>query len=100
MQKTEMFRNTSINKLIQICNLMKKEKFEANEFIFEKGQAADKFYVIKKGSVIVWNNEKRVRELEKGNCFGELALLSNEPRSASLQAKEHCSLYVLEKKIL
>ena len=98
MQKTEMFRNTSINKLIQICNLMKKEKFEANEFIFEKGQAADKFYVIKKGSVIVWNNEKRVRELEKGNCFGELALLSNEPRSASLQAKEHCSLYVLEKK--
>ena len=98
MQKTEMFRNTSINKLIQICNLMKKEKFEPNEFIFEKGQAADKFYVIKKGSVIVWNNEKRVRELEKGNCFGELALLSNEPRSASLQAKEHCSLYVLEKK--
>ena len=98
MQKTEMFRNTSINKLIQICSLMKKEKFEPNEYIFEKGEAADKFYVIKKGSVVVWNDEKRIRELEKGNCFGELALLSNEPRSATIQAKENCTLYVLEKK--
>ena len=97
MQKTEMFRNTSIHKLIQICSLMKKEKFNPNDFIFEKGDKAEKFYVIKKGSVIVWRDEKRVRELEKGNCFGELALLSNEPRSATIQAKEHCTLYVLEK---
>ena len=98
MQKTEMFRNTSINKLIQISNLMKKEKFSPNEFIFQKGQTADKFYLIKKGSVIVWRDEKRIRELEKGSCFGELALLSNEPRSATLQAKDYCTLYVLEKK--
>ena len=98
MQKTEMFRNTSIHKLITICSLMKKEKFTKNEYIFKKGKPADKFYVIKKGSVIVWRDEKRVRELEKGNCFGELALLSNEPRSASLQAKEDCTLYTLEKK--
>ena len=97
MQKTEMFRNTSINKLIQICSLMKKEKFDPNDYIFEKGDDADKFYVIKKGSVIVWRDEKRIRELEKGNCFGELALLSNEPRSATLQAKDYCTLYVLEK---
>ena len=98
MQKTELFRNTSIHKLIQICNLMKKEKYDPNEYIFQKGQVADKFYLIKKGSVIVWNEDKKIRELEKGNCFGELALLSNEPRSASLQAKDYCSLYVLEKK--
>ena len=97
MLKTEMFRNTSINKIIQICSLMKKEKFDPNEYIFEKGDVADKFYVIKKGSVIVWNNDKRIRELEKGNCFGELALLSNEPRSATLQAKDYTTLYVLEK---
>ena len=97
MQKTDMFRNTSINKLIQICSLMKKEKFSPKEFIFEKGDKADKFYVIKKGSVIVLRDQKRIRELEKGNCFGELALLSNELRSATLQAKEYCTLYVLEK---
>ena len=97
MLKTEMFRNTSINKIIQICSLMKKEKFDPNEYIFEKGDVADKFYVIKKGAVIVWNNDKRIRELEKGNCFGELALLSKEPRSATLQAKDYTTLYVLEK---
>ena len=98
MQKTEMFRNTSINKLIQICTLMKKEKFTKDQYIFRKGAVADKFYIIKKGSVIVWHDEKRIRELEEGNCFGELALLSNEPRSATLQAKVNCTLYALEKK--
>ena len=97
MQKTEMFRNTSINKVIQICTLMKKEKFSKDQYIFRKGSIADKFYIIKKGAVIVWHGEKRVRELEEGNCFGELALLSNEPRSATLQAKANCTLYALEK---
>ena len=97
MQKTEMFRNTSINKLIQICTLMKKEKFNKDQYIFRKGEIADKFYIIKKGAVIVWHGEKRVRELEEGNCFGELALLSNEPRSATLQARCNCTLYALEK---
>ena len=47
MQKTEMFRNTSINKLIQICTLMKKEKFTKDQYIFRKGAVADKFYIIK-----------------------------------------------------
>ena len=97
MQKTEMFRNTSINKVIQICTLMKKEKFSKDQYIFRKGSIADKFYIIKKGAVIVWHDEKRVRELEEGNCFGELALLSNEPRSATLQAKINCTLYALSK---
>ena len=98
MQKTEMFRNTSINKVIQICSLMRKEKFVKDQYIFQKGAIADNFYIIKKGAVIVWHEEKRVRELEEGNCFGELALLSNEPRSATLQAKVNCTLYALEKK--
>ena len=98
MQKTEMFRNTSINKVIQICTLMRKEKFEKDQYIFRKGAIADKFYIIKKGAVIVWHDEKLVRELEEGSCFGELALLSNEPRSATLQAKVDCTLYALEKK--
>ena len=62
MQKTDMFRNTSINKLIQICSLMKKEKFSPKELIFEKGDKADKFYVIKKGSVIVLKKNKRIRK--------------------------------------
>ena len=65
LQKTEMFRNTSINKLIQIFSLMKKEKFEQNDYIFEKGDKADKFYIIKKGSVIVWRNEKKNKRIRK-----------------------------------
>ena len=76
---------------------MKKEKFDSNELIFEKGVKVDKFYVIKKGQVIVLKDEKRIRELEKGNCFSKLALLSKELRSATIQDKDHCTSYILEK---
>ena len=40
---------------------------------------------------------KKVRSLEKGNCFGEWALISNKPRSATVQAKDECILYSLTK---
>ena len=54
--------------------------------------------MIKKGKVKVLKNNKVIREIEEGNCFGELALLVNEPRSATIEASQKCTLYVLTKK--
>ena len=43
-------------------------------------------------------NNKVIREIEEGNCFGELALLVNEPRSATIEASTKCTLYILTKR--
>ena len=98
MKRTEMFRNTSDQRLMKICSLMKKEKYKEGEAIFKEGEIGDKFYLIKKGKVKVLKNNKVIREIEEGNCFGELALLVNEPRSATIEASQKCTLYVLTKK--
>lgn len=42
-------------------------------------------------------NEKTKRELKAGDGFGELALLYNAPRSATVRALEHCYLWGIDR---
>ena len=97
MKKTALFRNTSDNLLMKICMLMSKEKFDTNQVIVREGEIGDKFYLIKKGKVNVIKNQKFIREMEQGNCFGELSLLINEPRSATIETATKVTTYVLTK---
>ena len=48
MRGTNLFKNTSDNRLIKICSAMIKKKFEKGEFIFKEGEIGDKFYLLKK----------------------------------------------------
>ena len=99
MKKSQIFRNTSDNKLIKICHLMKKEKYNDGDIIVKEGEIGDKFYIIKKGKVKVYKDNKYIRVLEVGNCFGETSLLIHKPRTATIKAEDKCSFYVLTKKV-
>ena len=72
-------------------------EINANEFIFKQGDDASSFFIVEKGSLDVIVNDKFVRTLKKGDGFGELALLYNAPRSASIKAKEHCYLWGIDR---
>ena len=74
---------------------MKKEKFTPSQTIFKEGEYGDKLYLIKKGIVDVYKSEKFIRQLSEGGCFGELSLLINEPRSATIVASTNVTLYSL-----
>jgi NADH dehydrogenase len=64
--------------------------FEAGQFVFRRGEPADKFYVIERGRAGVYLDDdgKPVNMLLPGNHFGEAALLGSAPRSASIRAEE------------
>ena len=74
---------------------MKKEKFNLNEIIFNEGENGEKLYLIKKGIVNVYKNGKFIREICEGNCFGEMSLLINEKRSATIKANTKITLFSL-----
>jgi len=100
LKKTKIFHNISINKLLDLCNKMKLEKFKAGEIIFEDKSDGDKIYLIYEGSVKIMKNDKFLRELDAGNCFGEISILLNQKHSARVVGfTEKVIIYTLNKDI-
>lgn len=79
------------------------EKHEAHTNIITYGEKGDKFYMIISGvlEIYVPNNDGdyvKVGELKEGGSFGELALLNDSPRLATIRTITDCGLAILEKK--
>jgi CRP-like cAMP-binding protein len=66
-----------------------------------QGNPGDAFYLIASGRVSVWTREggkqKKIAELQTNDFFGEMALMSNEPRNATVIAEMVTELFVLQK---
>jgi len=71
-------------------------EFKPNEIIFCEFEPGNEFYFIVDGHVqivkVINNREKTIDVLQKGDVFGEMAILEGEPRSATAIATEHAKL--------
>ena len=87
----------------QICDAVKSEKVEKGDYIIKQNEIGDKFYILDEGEAYaakVFNEgekEQIVKEYKSGDYFGELALLRDEPRAASVVAKTKCKLITLDR---
>ena len=97
LRKISLFKETASHKLVDIVMLMKITNFKENEVIFREGEIGDKLYMIKSGRVKVFTKNKYIRELGEGACFGEVALLLDEPRTATVIAISECKICYLTK---
>jgi MFS family permease len=59
----------------------------AGEAIFREGEEGDRFYVVEEGEVVVEADGRRIHEGGAGYYFGEIALLRDEPRMATVTAR-------------
>ena len=57
--------------------------FKAGNTIFREGDEANELFVIKSGKVRIQIGNRTLTELEPDSIFGEMALIDNEPRSAT-----------------
>lgn len=69
-----------------------------DEFVFQQSDKATCFFVIEKGQTSVFISEVKKKTLQSGDNFGELALLYNAPRSASIKCDVQTQFWVLERK--
>jgi CRP/FNR family cyclic AMP-dependent transcriptional regulator len=81
--------------------LLNRELFYKGKTIIEQGDEGFRAYYIEKGSVEIVKNEDghelKVAELHEGDIFGEMALINNEPRSATVRALEDTTVTVISR---
>ncbi|KAM3143004.1 cAMP-dependent protein kinase type I-alpha regulatory subunit [Paramecium bursaria] len=89
--KIELLQSMDAYERIQLSDGMKEVKFHAGEVIINQGEVGDKIYLIAEGNLEAWKHEEgqeshKVYDYKEGDYFGELALLNNTPRQATVKA--------------
>lgn len=83
---------SSIQLILQQSQTM---QLPAGEFFFRQGDKADSLYILEQGKAQIFkqadDREFLLRHADYGDCFGELALIDLEPRSASVRAETTCT---------
>jgi voltage-gated potassium channel len=72
--------------------------FAPGDIVCRMGEPGDAMYFVNNGTLEVVNAEQRtIALLEEGDMFGEIALLFDQPRTATVRARDYCDVYALEK---
>lgn len=95
------FAELSPRSLSEVADKMQAVLYSAGSVIIRQGDVGKEFFLIRKGSVdvrqTVGSTEKQVATLNDGDFFGEVALLEDRPRNATVVAKTETLCYTLGK---
>jgi hypothetical protein len=100
LRQVDLFRDAPAADLERLWQRLSEVHFPAGAVICQRGERGDAMYIVKSGGVEVrlgiGAEGTGLYRLGAGDCFGEMALLTGEPRSADVVALEDSSAWVLE----
>ena len=103
LKKVPFFRSLGKDGISFIVERLKFKPFDSDEVICKIGDPGDKMYIVISGKVKVIVKTKDsaeetvIAELAGGDYFGEMALLTGDPRSASVITTEPSEMFILNK---
>jgi CRP-like cAMP-binding protein len=100
--RVPLFQGLPRADLERIAELVSPREINADEFLFREGDPGDKFYIVYEGAVEILKerplgDHERLAVKRSGEAFGEMSLLNDAPRSASVKAVEPTQLLSVSK---
>lgn len=102
LRRIPLFESSSADDLKALAEAMETEHLPANHLVFERGDPGERFYLVARGllDVFVQSPEPRIiSQLSAGDFFGEIALLRDVARSASVRTTRPCVLLSISRRV-
>jgi hypothetical protein len=97
LARLPLFRVLPAPVLERLATSLRERRVAAGEVVLSQGAAADAYYVIDDGHAEVLVDGAPIARLGPGDAFGEIALLLDRPRTATVRAVEHLRLQTLDR---
>lgn len=102
LRKVDILAPLKEDELLMLAQDLTSQLFARNEVVCRQGEEGSTFYIIRTGRVAVLLRgsdgvETEVAQLGPGAYFGEMSLLTGEPRSSTVRASEDCELLCLDR---
>ena len=99
MKNIPFMSSLGLKEIEELAFAFNQRHFHKGEVIIKQGQKGDLFFLVYKGKVGVFKErllgKKKLAELGPGHFFGEIALIDNIPRTATVIAMEDSEVYTL-----
>jgi CRP/FNR family transcriptional regulator, cyclic AMP receptor protein len=95
LSRCPFFSGLSRNELLEVAKVTEDLEVEEGKALTREGQSGSEFFVIVEGEVSVTKDGSEIRTLGPGDFFGEIALLEDTPRTATVTAKTPLRFFVL-----
>lgn len=103
LKNTEIFRELPDEELARLSSRLQERNYPPNTAIVREGAPGDAMFIITSGKVEIRKRDPNsdfdvtITTLDNGACFGEMALISGNPRSATVVTAAHTKVLVLIK---
>jgi cAMP-dependent protein kinase regulator len=99
LSEVPLLQTLTLYERSKIADALETVKYPAGEKIIEEGEVGEDFFILEDGVAEVYRNDTQgcVKTYHKGDYFGELALLNDAPRAASVIAKTNSKVARLGK---
>ena len=93
----ELFIECTMSELVRVGNSFAPLEVEAGAIVINEREMSETLFVLVEGKMLVERGALPVATLSAGSHFGEMALLSQRPRSATVRAETKCRLLALDR---
>jgi CRP-like cAMP-binding protein len=90
-----LFARASKSELAEVAKLADEIDFGPGKELIREGETGREFFVLLDGTADVRRNGRKIRTLGPGDFFGEIALVANTPRTATVVTSSEVELLVI-----